>query len=110
MNTPKRWEVYDRYGNKIYMTAERWEHAQEKRPWLAGYLDDVLTTIRRGRRKQDPLKSHKYKYYWSWDEMFPDFNHLVVVVLFKKRINKTGQLVPNNYVVNVWPVFIYGKG
>ena len=37
MNTTKRWEVYDRYGNKIYMTVERWEHAQEKRPWLAGY-------------------------------------------------------------------------
>ena len=42
--------------------------------------------------------------------MFPDFNHLVVVVLFKETINKTGQVVPNNYVVNVWPVFIYGKG
>ena len=59
-----RWELYDRYGNKIYMTAERWLHAQEKRPWLVEYLEPTLETIRRGRRQQDPLNPQKYKYYW----------------------------------------------
>jgi hypothetical protein len=46
----ERWELYDRYGNKIYMTSERWSHAQEKRPWLANHLDQVWETVRRGRR------------------------------------------------------------
>jgi hypothetical protein len=47
-DVPQRWEVYDRYGNKIYMTAERWYHALRSRPWLAGYLDEVLITLRQG--------------------------------------------------------------
>ena len=29
-----RWDMYDRYGNQIYLTKERWQHALEKRPWL----------------------------------------------------------------------------
>lgn len=109
MNTIKRWDMHDRYGNKIYMTSERWQHALEKRPWLANCLDDTLTTIRRGRRQQDQLNPRKYKYYYSFDKLLPEFNYLVVVVLFKQKINETGKVVPNNYVVNVWPVFIYGK-
>ena len=63
------WEIYDRYGNKIYMTAERWQHALESRPWLADYHNEVLMTIQRGRRKQDPLKPHKYKYYRHCDDL-----------------------------------------
>ena len=31
----ERWEVYDRYGNKIYMTGEQWQHILHSRPWLA---------------------------------------------------------------------------
>ena len=30
-----RWEALDRYGNRIYLTSERWRHATEQRPWLA---------------------------------------------------------------------------
>lgn len=106
---PRRWEANDRYGNKIYMTAERWHHAIESRPWLADYHEEVLTTLREGRRKQDPLNPRKYKYYWRCDDLLPDFNHLVVVVLMGERTNAEGQLIPNNYVTNVWAVFIYGK-
>lgn len=104
-----RWDVRDRYGNKIYMTAEQWRHAVSRRPWLANYLDDVLNTIRRGRRKQDALNSHKYKYYRQCDELLPDFNHLVVVVLFGEVKDADGLTVSNNYVTTVWAVFVYGK-
>ena len=90
------------------MTPERWQHALEKRPWLAPYLDDVLATIRRGRRRQDPLNPRKYKYYATWDALWPEFNHLVVIVLFGERLEQMGHTVPNNYVTNVWAVFIYG--
>ena len=77
----QQWTVYDRYGNQIYMTEERWQHALEKRPWLDDLLDDVLTTIQHGRRQQDPLNSQKYKYYWPCQPLMPIFKHMVHVVL-----------------------------
>ncbi len=108
-NEPHRWEVYDRYGNKVYMTAERWRHAIESRPWLANYHSESLATLRQGRRRQDALNPRKYKYYWPCDDLWPDFNHLVVVVLFGETTDSEGQIVSNNYVTNVWAVFIYGR-
>ncbi len=107
---PHRREVLDRYGNKIYMTAERWQHALTSRPWLADFLEETLDALRRGRRKQDPLNPQKYKYYWPCDKLLPEYNHLVVVVLFGTRNDNQGNIVPNNYVTNVWAVYIYGKG
>lgn len=108
-NLANRWDIYDRYGNKIYMTAERWNHALASRPWLADYHDEALMTVRQGRRKQDPLNPRKYKYYWRCDDLLPDFNRLVVIVLLGERMDAEGRLVPNNYVTNVWAVFIYGQ-
>ncbi len=55
------WEVHDRYGHRIYMTAERWDHVLQQRPWLAEHIADVLETLRQGRRKQDPMDPTKYK-------------------------------------------------
>jgi hypothetical protein len=105
----QKWEVRDRYGNKISMTAERWAHALESRPWLAPSHTQVLAALRNGRRQQDPLNARKYKYYWPCAELLSEFNHLVVVVLFGEQTNTEGETVPNNYVTNVWAVFIYGK-
>ncbi len=109
INEPTRWEVYDRYGNKIYMMAERWYHALEKRPWLKPHFGQVLQTIQYGRRRQDPLHQFKYKYYWPCQKLEPDFNHIVVVVLFQISVDEAGKTAANNYVVNVWAVYIYGK-
>ncbi len=106
---PQRWEVYDRYGNKIYLTVERWQHALESRPWLAQYHPEALTALRLGRRKQDTLNPHKYKYYWPCDNLLPDFNHLVVVVLMGETVDTGGRVIANNYVTNVWAVFIYDQ-
>jgi hypothetical protein len=104
-----RWQVPDRYGNQIYMTDERWSHALEKRPWLNDYFEDALDTIRYGRREQDALNPRKYKYYRSAPTLQPEYNHLVVVVLFSEIEDANGKMVSNNYVVNVWAVFLYGK-
>ena len=106
---PHHWEVRDRYGNMIYMTAERWQHALASRPWLAALLQETLDALRQGRRKQDPLNLHKYKYYVPCDKLLPEYNHLVVVVLFSTRTDNQGNIISNNYVTNVWAVFIYGK-
>ena len=103
------WEVRDRYGNSIYMTAERWNHALEKRPWLDDLFDDALDTIRNGRRRQDPLNPQKYKYYRPCSDLEPEYNNIVVVVLFKKRVDEAGRMLANNYVVSVWAVYLYGK-
>ena len=106
---PRRWQVRDRYGNSIYMTAKRWNHALASRPWLGEFLNQALETVRQGRRQQDPLNPRKYKYYRGYDELLPDYNHLVVVVLFAEQENDVGETVPNNYVTNVWAVYLYGK-
>ena len=91
------------------MTAERWQHAVESRPWLVDYHEQALATLRQGRRKQDPLSPRKYKYYWPCPELLPDFNHLVVIVLMEETTDAQGQIISNNYAVNVWAVFIYGR-
>lgn len=44
---------------------------------------------------------------YTWDALWPEFNHLVVIVLFGERLDQTGRTVPNNYVTSVWAVFIY---
>lgn len=105
-----KWTVQDRYGNTVYMTAERWEHALESRPWLADYLEEALDTLRFGHRKQNPLRPNKYKYYRRCDDLLPEYNHIVVVVLTGERVNTDGQYVANNYVTNVWAVYIYSQG
>ena len=107
---PHKWTVQDRYGNIVYMTAERWQHALEKRPWLADYLEETVDTLRLGRRKQSPLRQNKYKYYRGCDDLLPEYNHIVVVVLFSERLNEEGQYVTNNYVTSVWAVYIYSQG
>lgn len=103
------WEVHDRYGNRIYLTRERWLHIIDRRPWLEPFHGAILETLRRGRRRQDPLQPLKYKYYSRCLGLFPDFNHLVVVVLFGETTDELGRKVPNNYAVTAWAVFIYSE-
>ena len=93
-----------------FLSGERWRHALVKRPWLATHLEDVLITLRRGKRQQDPLNMRKYKYYWPCESLQPEFNHIVVVVLFAEESGEYGRATSNNYVVNVWAVYIYGEG
>ena len=102
-----RWTVKDRYGNSIYMTMERWQHALETRPWLEDYIQEALNTLRLGRRKQDPLNLNKYKYYRRCDDLLPEYNHMVVVVLFSEQQDENSRYTANNYVTNVWAVYIH---
>jgi len=103
------WEVHDRYGHRLYMTTERWQHVLKQRPWLVEHLDDVLETLRQGRRKQDPMDPAKYKYSRRGEALFPEYNHLVVVVRFSEAVDPQGRSVPNNYVVTAWAVFRYSR-
>ncbi len=107
MNT---WTVQDRYGNTIYLTEERWKHILESRPELEPHFDRFLETLRMGRRKQEPLIPNKYRYYRRFDELLPENNHLVLIVVFKTRLDEDGEFVPNNFVVTGWAKYIRPKG
>lgn len=105
----KKWIVQDRNGHVIYLTEERWRHILESRPELEPYRNLFLETIRLGRRKQDPLIPNEYRYFQPFDELLPENNHLVVIVIFKMRVDENGQYVPNNFVVTGWAKFLQPK-
>jgi len=105
-----KWTVQDRYGNTIYFTKERWQHILESRPELEPHFDRFLETLRIGGRKQDPLIPNEYRYYRRFDELLPENNHLVVIVIFKTRIDEQGRYVPNNFVVTGWAKHIQPRG
>ncbi len=52
------WIVIDRWGNRIELTGERWAHILESHWELSHHRDDVLLTVRTGRRKQSPADPH----------------------------------------------------
>lgn len=60
----RRWTVYDRDGNPIYLTEERWQHivGEENHAELTGYEEHLKLSIQRGRRQQEPLNPRKYRY------------------------------------------------
>lgn len=98
------WNVHDRYGNGIYLSQERWEHIIEpmNHPEMAACPDALRETIRRGRRRQDPLNPQKYLYVQPFDNLAEDNTHVVVVVLCRFRENAQGRPEPNNYVVTAY--------
>jgi hypothetical protein len=105
----RKWTVQDRYGNTIYFTEERWQHILESRPELEPHFNKFLETLRTGRRKQDPLIPNEYRYYQRFDQLLPENNHVVVIVVFKTRLDEQGQYVPNNFVVTGWAKYIRPK-
>ena len=98
--------VQDRYGNTIHFTAERWQHIFKSRPELEPHCDKLLETLRTGRRQQDTLIPNKYRYYKRFDELLPENNHLVLIVVFQTRLDEQGRYVPNNFVVTGWANYI----
>ena len=42
------------------------------------------------------------------DDLLPEYNHIVVVVLFGKKYDEEDGAIPNNYVTNVWAVYRRG--
>jgi hypothetical protein len=105
----KKWTVNDRYGNEIYLSEERWIHILEARPEMEPLLEKFLETIRTGRRKQDTLIPNEYRYYKQYDELSPENNHIVAVVIFKAHLDEAGNYLANNFVVTGWAKYIVPK-
>ncbi|MEA3345271.1 MAG: hypothetical protein U9Q78_03365 [Chloroflexota bacterium] len=107
VNHGRKWVVRDRYDNEIYMTQERWRHALRFHPELIGHLEDVLDTLRTGRRRQKPLRPNEYKYYNPCDALPLEYNCIVVVVAFTERQLPDGTFGPNNFVKTAWGIYLY---
>jgi len=108
----KRWTVYDRDGNAIYLTQERWNHIVDEHNHLEmlAYEDHLQLTLKIGRRRQEPLNPRKYRYYHPFDDLPDDVNHIVVIALFGYDVDEEGRTVPNNYVATAFFEHIHRKG
>ena len=88
------WIVTDKWGNEIRLTDERWEHIIENHWELEDYLDEILETVRVGRRKQSADVPSKYKYSKAFEYLPHDYTHIVVVV----------KLEPDNFIITAYPI------
>ena len=100
----RKWFVRDREGREIYFTEERWEHIVTGHPELRERLDDVLATVRQGRRRQQPHDPQMYVYRKACDVLRPPFNGILVVVAFRFQANNRGALQHNNFVITAWGI------
>jgi len=107
---PARWTIHDRYGNEIYLTQERWLYILRYHPQLDGLLDELLDSLHKGRRRQQPEDASRYKYYQSCVELPPEYNTIVVVVKFTTQMQADGAFAPNNFVITAWATYIYREG
>lgn len=101
-------EIYDRLGNPIYLTDERWLHITEFHQEMRDYKEHLLTTLKKGRRRQDPFDSSLYTYYCPFDDLEEGYNHIVVIVKFEFQ-ETTGGIVPNNFVLTAYQKYFPTK-
>jgi hypothetical protein len=95
----RRWTVHDRDGNPVYLSQERWSHivGSGNHPELEDFEEHLKTTIRQGRRRQEPLNPQKYRYVMAFDDLPDDSNHVVAIILFGLDVDNQGRTMSNNY-------------
>jgi hypothetical protein len=99
----KRWTVTDRQGREIYLTQERWEHIISKHSELSGRLEDVLTTIRLGRRKSSKRNPQTFLYSRRNESLPEPYDTILVFVAFRYTyLPGSNQQVANNFVTTAW--------
>jgi len=101
-NEMQRWIVYDRGNREIYLTEERWEHIVSKHNELADHFNELLDTIRYGRRRQERRDPQRYRYREVCYTLPDDNNHITAVVVFSFHTLTDGTMVENNFVATAW--------
>lgn len=104
MGTGKLWSVLDRYGNEIYLSAERWQHIidADNHSELTPFLEEVARTVQRGRRRQDAYDPNSYQYYLTFPHL-PDGNtHIVVCVRFRWAVATDGSVKEEKFVTTAY--------
>ena len=79
----KRWIVQDRYGLEIYLTNERWDHILEFYDEMTHFEDELILTIKHGRRRQDALDTSIYTYFYAFSHLPNNHTHIIAIVKFK---------------------------
>lgn len=100
----KLWTQHDRFGNEIYLTAERWAHIvdSENHPEVEPHFNLLAETIRLGRRRQDAYDPKSYQYYRAYPHL-PDGNtHLIVCVRFRWHAAQVGALQEEKFVTTAY--------
>lgn len=100
--------VYDRQGHAIYLTDERWDHVQEFHNEMTGYKNELLTTLKRGRRKQDVFDASIYTYVCPFPHLPDDHTHIIVIVKFGRH-SIAGEELDNNFVLTAYQKTIYSQ-
>jgi hypothetical protein len=81
----KVWTVRDRYGDKVYLTWERWYHPiLGYHPEMTEFFEELQETVQTGRRWQDPLNSHRYRYICWFDQLVSDEHNCIVAIVIVK--------------------------
>lgn len=102
----RKWFVRDRKGREIYLTEEQWEHIVSKHRELRNHLQDVLKTVRRGRRRQQPQDPQTYVYRLRCGTLRPPFNGILVVVAFRFDHEEDGGMISNNFIITAWGIMM----
>lgn len=104
MQHDQEWPIFvrDRKRYIIYLTRERWEHALDHPGMHEELLDQVLETIRKGKRRQDPYDPAKFTYTHSLLNLPMSYTHIVVVVKFGWREGEPP--TANNFVLTAYLV------
>lgn len=102
----RKWFVRDRDGREIYLTEEQWQHIVTGHSELRDHLEDVLNTIRRGRRQQQPQDPQAYVYRLPCDTLRSPFNGILVVVVFRFEPQEPDGMIHNNFIVTAWGIIM----
>ncbi|MBI3360474.1 MAG: hypothetical protein HY023_05120 [Chloroflexi bacterium] len=104
MASGKLWTQSDRFGNDIYLTEERWRHISDpdNHPEVGPHFDLIRDTIRKGRRRQDPLDPQGWQYYHPFDDLPDDNSHVVVCVRLKMVDDDEGGAHEERFVITAY--------
>lgn len=102
----RKWSVHDREEREVYLTDEQWEHIISRHGELQNHLDDVLNTVRQGKRKQQPQDPQAYVYRLPCDALRYPFNGIIVVVAFRFDVSDQNEMIPNNFIVTAWGIMM----
>lgn len=83
MTLGKRWIIRDRYGHEIYLTDERWDHILEFHDEMAYFENELVVTLKRGRRRQDALNTSIYTYFYPFNHLLYRHTHIIAIVKSK---------------------------
>ncbi len=96
--------IEDRYGNTIYLTWERWDHALGHPGMDDSLLALLIGTLQAGSRKQDRFDQAKYKYTKAYADLPIPYTDMVVVVKFgwQGQPPQNNNFVLTAYLVEKW--------